>query len=819
MRTIIGLRLRRFRRDRRGVSNIIVIALSFVIITLIVSNVVLWSYQMNQLDWEKMQESVKIFNVERITNSSWFTAQSEYAVNIGSRINGTYEDTKTVNDGLWETFREGQPPAAPSTVGTSTATSATQYPYQRKAVYANGRFWVFYSDGTNLVYRTSTDGLSWSSSTTVRASSVGFYFSIWLDGTYVHYTCGRGINNEALFYRQGTPNADGTIAWSAPEQIAVPAEASVYYYEPFVSVDSDGYPWIGYRRRQATTYQPYVTKSSTNDGTWTTAPNFPYRLSTVSSSAWRVSVVPLTVGKVYIIYARTGASNTKGQLWDGLSWGTEETVTSLNLYSQNYYSATEEGDDVHFVFLETSPYNIRYVKRTYGVGWGTPQTVQPSTTTTSAPALSISNSTLYCFWAGSPTAQHIYYKKCVGGTWDSAPTAWIEGQPTQSLETGNDLDEAFYSPIWKSQSFISLKDDKLWRIEIYAKRGAGTANVPINVAIFNADAEGKPTGTALGSGTIASFTGVAYAWRVCPFSTPISVSANQKYCLVISAPTGSSTQYYHWAVDSTSPPYADGNWAFSSDSGSTWTADASKDARFRSLFESSLAGNDRLTSYFKDTAGRIGLVFMTRTASPYNVKHEYLSLTQPLWALDLDGMFTIDTRTYPLTSIQGIEIQLRYKTSDLNESWHLKAYNWTSNEYNNVGFNSTGQTPTTGWNYHTVNITTQWRSYVQADGAIYVKLHDQGRDNIETTVDIDFLVVRVMIDGSRFAFKNEGALTTRLVSLWIINSTLHQHYNVDVVLNSAETFNYIRADIQLPSDTFVVKVVTEKGNMAIFSGG
>ena len=47
---------RRLRRDRRGISNVIVVVLSLVIILAIVSNIVLWNYEMNQVDWEKMKE-------------------------------------------------------------------------------------------------------------------------------------------------------------------------------------------------------------------------------------------------------------------------------------------------------------------------------------------------------------------------------------------------------------------------------------------------------------------------------------------------------------------------------------------------------------------------------------------------------------------------------------------------------------------------------------------------------------------------------------------------------------------------------------------
>ena len=46
---------RRYKRDSRGVSNIIVVVLSLVIILAIVSNIILWSYEMNNLDWEKMK--------------------------------------------------------------------------------------------------------------------------------------------------------------------------------------------------------------------------------------------------------------------------------------------------------------------------------------------------------------------------------------------------------------------------------------------------------------------------------------------------------------------------------------------------------------------------------------------------------------------------------------------------------------------------------------------------------------------------------------------------------------------------------------------
>jgi hypothetical protein len=72
--------------------------------------------------------------------------------------------------------------------------------------------------------------------------------------------------------------------------------------------------------------------------------------------------------------------------------------------------------------------------------------------------------------------------------------------------------------------------------------------------------------------------------------------------------------------------------------------------------------------------------------------------------------------------------------------------------------------------------------------------------------------------GSQFTFENDGGLTVHLVSLWIINSTDRQRYDISVIINSAETKNYIRGDISLPEGNYTVKAVTERGNIAVYFG-
>jgi len=316
----------------------------------------------------------------------------------------------------------------PSTVGTSTVADAVSLPFQRKSFYANGLFWVFYSNGSYMVYRTSTDGSTWSSATTVRACTNGYYFSIWFDGTYLHYAYATATS---IYYRRGTPNSDGTITWSAAEQTVSTTFNKANY--PMISVDSNGYVWIGYRDFTGTYYCPYVIKSGNNDGTWGTTPTgFPYQLSTTSNSNWKVSIVPLTSGKMLAVYAYDGAT-VKAKRWDGSAWGSEVATTSATI-GGCCHSAVAQGDDVHLTFLKSTGYDILYVKYTYSSNsFGTETTLQADASQYSVPVLSIDTATngLYVFAATKTTntpsgwtANHIYYKKYTAssGTWGS----WID---------------------------------------------------------------------------------------------------------------------------------------------------------------------------------------------------------------------------------------------------------------------------------------------------------------------------------------------------------------------------------------------------------
>jgi len=186
--------------------------------------------------------------------------------------------------------------------------------------------------------------------------------------------------------------------------------------------------------------------------------------------------------------------------------------------------------------------------------------------------------------------------------------------------------------------------------------------------------------------------------------------------------------------------------------------------------------------------------------------------------LEIDGTFPIDISTYPLNNIQTVEILMTYNSSDVGEEVYMEAYNWTSSAFSDFGFNSTsGSLPTTGWNNYAVNLTDQWSSYVSSNGTVLVKMVDQGTGTNQTTIGIDFMAVRVTAPMTSFTFENDGSYTAHVIDLWIDNSTLHQRYGISVFINSGDTVSYTTANINLPEEPYIVKVVTERGNVAVYS--
>ena len=341
-------------------------------------------------------------------------------------------------------LQPAQQSVSPSTVGTSTywLTVGNTQGYNQGGFYAAGRFWTWYCTGSNTILTSSPDGVSWSAPVIVKSHvSSCATFSAVFDGTYFHYitSYNNGVSISYLAYRRGVPNSDGSVTWSAPEQDigsaqGVPCGVGVNGCDQQeIAVDSTGHVWVGFAEPEndcsgCTGGWPWIMENAATDGTWTTASGYPLKLNQQKSSGqgtgeWGVIVLPLTNGKVAILYSRH-ATPFYGRLYDpATGLGSETVVDSAELMGNNQYSsAVAVGDTVNLVYVSWPDLAMRFVTGTFAGSWtdtilspttsnGWPDNVNlasnlwSGTTPEWMPGLTVDgNGNLYMVWTGLPSS-------------------------------------------------------------------------------------------------------------------------------------------------------------------------------------------------------------------------------------------------------------------------------------------------------------------------------------------------------------------------------------------------------------------------------
>lgn len=300
-------------------------------------------------------------------------------------------------------------------VGTSNTFATISANHQRKTFYANGYHWVFFCNGSYILYSTSSDGLSWSAPLVVRKdisiSSSGI--SIWYDGN-VHYVYASGVPNTPVLYRHGFLSGN-TIEWDY-EQTVVPGVEGHEYYNGYCIMGSDGYPWAAYTEFDGFYWGYCVVKASFTNGSFWGAT----RIFEPSIRVPRVCILPLNNGEVYAIHATI--NGVEGRLFNGTGWGALENIVGANLAQDYGYSAVSHNDDIYLVLLENGTNNVLYLKRTFATGWCAHVIIEANQTSISFPVLSVDklSGNLYCFWVHENILR---LKKCVNGTWESVSSS------------------------------------------------------------------------------------------------------------------------------------------------------------------------------------------------------------------------------------------------------------------------------------------------------------------------------------------------------------------------------------------------------------
>lgn len=321
-----------------------------------------------------------------------------------------------------------------STVVKVSGSATIRMPHQHITCYAAGRHWIFYADKTNnkRMFTSSLDGVDWKEgliATNVQTSSGGADFSIAVDGNIIHYVRAYAFGGTVPKYRRGILKEDGTIFWSCGEQIISNSYKNAC--DPYIALDSEGYPWVAWMDYMPGGVGPVVSKSTRKDGIWETDSGFPYELNPDIGYEYCPVLAPLSDGKMYCVYTWQYCGGKSGyaygRMWNGNDWESEETVTNEKISNHYFgkFSITQDKNIIHYVYVSQSTGAIKH--KTYSVksGWSSKSETVAFNVRASSPSLAITNnSDVYCFWVDD---DHVYYKKWHNSTkkWDLTSTDWI----------------------------------------------------------------------------------------------------------------------------------------------------------------------------------------------------------------------------------------------------------------------------------------------------------------------------------------------------------------------------------------------------------
>lgn len=805
--------LRRIKSDRRGVSNVLVVMLSLILITVIVANVVLWSYQMSQFDWQKTQENVKISNVEplslRLENNSLigsFTEEKAAGVEWsfhpdvsdpinGVIVSGTVDDLRN-DDGSYMKIRSSLVGVTYYFIASETAftVSSTQY-----------------SDYLSLTFQAENQAeylvlgyIELTCSSTSRQAHAQFVQDSTVLARYMDRP--RVANSEVMpqmfaYLYEGT-GSSVTFKW----QIAVSSSgASVTALRGGIyAIRLDNLPNAEY-------VGVYESGEQVNvDNVW----------GNLQGDTYEITVNPSTAG-YYLIWASAkvesdstlSSVSVRLNIDDGVEYipylvGGESTWsyariedTSTNeehcfaIIAVRYFTAGAHSIKFQIADTDTTPSADWQYISLLAIRLTDVFEFQASSTVTQAQT---TQTTLQTYTSLTIPPERAGNYLVLGGiTTRGSSTSY-------SYETTLTIDNVIYG-----QQQIRPQD-----VNDYVPK----------VFIQNITLDDNPH---------------VIATKYRSLSSAMTVYVKNSDVLAIRLPpprhvaevefTGNSN-FEEWAslnwtvngkcttdgVNATFQLYQINEYPNSGD-GYNFTMMGTYDTTIsQTITVNATSFKDPVTSVWK-----LKITAVKPTSTPFELWLDLIELKAQLesktYSLSIGGDFTLNLTRYPIENISFVKINIRFKTNDTKEQWILEAYNWINNQYDKIETIS----PTLYFKDHTISLENSWQCYINPNnGTIKLVFHDENPDGAPTTVSINSFTVKVGLKyGAIFMLKNEGATTAHIVALWIITEKSHMRHSVDFFINSGETVDYSREDLLLPSDGFIIKVVTELGNVAVFSCG
>ncbi len=815
--------IRRLKRDKRGLSNVIVVMLSLVLIVIIVGNVVLWSYQMNQVDWEKMQENIDILDVKPI-RENWSYNPSDYALKGStSWLSGDISNL-TADDNVYVIFRSfysgtdttdfvdnnisdidsyadkgthsnfpAQQAGPDSTVDVLTEQNTNGNPFQQVTVSSEqstaSTAWTD-APGTSISFKPSSPTEEWLIFVTadIRSSSTSedrarFRYNIngqtrgetgvqqGTTGTnpidpynvYFHFSRITGVVSQQTVKFQFQASSGATAYARNIHILCIRLDpASLQYAEANGDIPITGSQTLA-------TLQ--FTPSSPGDY--------------IIAYCTLVSELPIDPG---------GA-----ETWLDYDSGTGSYPDAWSTPNTRRIHTDRDQFEPHGLFTKL---NLNAAQHTFRVQAQLRTAGETSTARDVRIAafrvdafdlLEFDEDTTVSSTTGANTVRSIVNTLNPGEERNYLILAGIHtiSSGTTSREAGGiEIDDVF----------VQRKGDRRLDYAEIARIAAHYAYVKTSSASFKVETVYGRGGT--GSDTIYSKQSVIYV---------LKIPKNYELDLEV-----------QWTDARYDLPYAElcifGGIMGSEDiridvwDGSAW----------QNLFADLTSGwnNVSVSSYLNSPIFTIRFKGGTETNDIVQDSWDIDATLLHVWSDEYTSEveFTGSSNTEDWTQLNWT-INTAWTTGAVNVT--LQIYNYTLDGYPTSGNGyiayTSDATPNTDENKsQTINVNpTDFRN---ATGYWKIKVTGTKAGSTQFDFKADWIELKAVKNGGTlFTFKNEGSLTSHLVAIWVNNSTHHQRYEINVFVDSGETISYTCSNITLPNEPYRVKVVSERGNIAVFA--
>jgi hypothetical protein len=808
---------KRLKRGKRGISTVIVVMLSLVLVVIIVGNVVLWNFQMNQFDIDRMQETLSVMNATRMDDAPWVTAQTDFTINAGTKVSGSWTDT-TALDGEYESFMEAL---------------AGVYSYNPSS-YVLGGSTTYVSGSTADL--TSNDG---------NYMNFRSYSSLEVDyaeSLEVSSTTSKNYQDKVTISFTPEVTADFVIIATAEVQ----GSNLNYQAKAQLTVNSAVCQELAYRLKDYSDWYPFdgLKRLTLNSGS-----NYEIQIQFCTSNAAAYAYIRnarIVILNLQSEYAESEELSTTGST----NWQDKTTLTFtpsssgeyLVIATANYRgSHTNRDVDIRLIQDDTTVHTDNNGRP----GSGTTENyynfgvMRQVTLDASQHEFKIQYSS-----SGTPGEAGIVYAHIVALDLSQfADVHYVEDETESS---------PFYSNYWTDKvvnTYQAESGDYLILGSISYKSGSTSRSVGLDFqtegisrqhtlvehrssndyeSVFFMTKQSLSAGSKTDS---IMWMGENYNPRVKNarlISCKLPTSTQTVEVELVGTASFSNWTQVEWAADlsfttsdvATTLQLYDYNTGQYSTSGDGYIADI--------IGEADATKSQQITTEaanFRDGDGnwKVKVTGSKTAAVPFELKIDWAEIeatTSDVYRLDISNDFSTGLSADSRVSISSLEIVIHYNVTENAEKCFLKAYNWATASFSDADFSTTsGSQPALDErNEYAITVTGNCADYISDTGMVRIKFFDEGLPANQTVVDVDFLGVRTIAGGTQLEIKNSSPLTVHVVAVWITDATTHQRYAVNWFLNAGETAN-CTVGAALPQGAFVAKVVTERGNVAVFSSG